>query len=55
MIYSIGSRALELKGENYWIAPNATVIGSVVLGNNATIWFNAVLRADNDKIGRAHV
>lgn len=50
MIYSIGSRALELKGENYWIAPNATVIGSVVLGNNATIWFNAVLRADNDTI-----
>ncbi|MCH8544262.1 MAG: gamma carbonic anhydrase family protein [Alcanivorax sp.] len=50
MIYRIGSRALELKGENYWIAPNATVIGSVVLGNNASIWFNAVLRADNDTI-----
>ncbi|MBZ2189558.1 gamma carbonic anhydrase family protein [Alcanivorax sp. JB21] len=50
MIYRIGSRALELKGEHYWIAPNATVIGSVVLGNNASIWFNAVLRADNDTI-----
>lgn len=50
MIYRIGSRALEIKGEHYWIAPNATVIGSVVLGNNASIWFNAVLRADNDTI-----
>ena len=34
----------------YWIAPNATVIGAVVLKTNASIWFNAVLRGDNEPI-----
>ena len=30
--------------------PSASVIGSVVLGHNASVWFNCVLRADNDVI-----
>lgn len=50
MIYTLGTRALKTATDNYWIAPNATVIGSVILGDNASIWFNAVLRADNDEI-----
>ena len=33
-----------------WIAHNATVIGDVRLGANASIWFGAVLRGDNDPI-----
>lgn len=49
MIYSLGERRVEMRGE-YWVAPNATVIGSVVLGHNASVWFNAVLRGDNDLI-----
>lgn len=49
MIYSIGERRVEIQGD-YWVAPNATVIGSVVLGEGATVWFNAVIRADNDTI-----
>lgn len=49
MIYSLGERRLEARGD-YYIADNATVIGSVVLGHNASIWFNAVVRADNDVI-----
>ena len=49
MIYSLGERRLETRGD-YYIADNATVIGSVVLGHNASIWFNAVVRADNDVI-----
>lgn len=49
MIYSLGDRRPEMRGE-YFIADNATVIGSVVLENNASIWFNAVLRGDNDVI-----
>ncbi|MFN3586272.1 MAG: gamma carbonic anhydrase family protein [Moraxellaceae bacterium] len=49
MIYSLGDRRPEMRGE-YFIAENATVIGSVVLENNASIWFNAVLRGDNDVI-----
>lgn len=49
MIYRIGERQLETRGD-FWVADNATLIGSVVLGNNASVWFNAVLRADNDII-----
>ena len=50
MIYSLGARALEIHGDDYYIADNASVIGSVALENNASIWFNAVLRGDNDLI-----
>ncbi|MDX1802780.1 MAG: gamma carbonic anhydrase family protein [Alcanivorax sp.] len=50
MIYKLGSRRLELRGEGHWIADNATVIGSVIMQANTSIWFNAVLRADNDVI-----
>ncbi|TFH42045.1 MAG: gamma carbonic anhydrase family protein, partial [Lysobacterales bacterium] len=32
------------------VAPSASVIGSVVLGHNASVWFNCVLRGDNDFI-----
>ncbi|MDE2357607.1 MAG: gamma carbonic anhydrase family protein [Alphaproteobacteria bacterium] len=34
----------------YWIAPTASVIGRVILKTNASIWFGAVLRGDNDPI-----
>jgi carbonic anhydrase/acetyltransferase-like protein (isoleucine patch superfamily) len=47
--YSLPERRLVTRGD-YWIAPNATVIGSVVLENNASLWFNVVVRADNDVI-----
>lgn len=49
MKYTLGDRKVVAKGD-YWIADNATVIGSVVLENDASIWFNCVLRADNDVI-----
>ena len=49
MKYSLGDRKVVAKGD-YWIAPNATVIGAVVLENNASIWFNCVVRGDNDHI-----
>ena len=49
MIYTLGDRRLSA-GDNVWIADNATLIGSVELGNNVSIWFNCVLRADNDVI-----
>ena len=50
MIYKIGERRLEQRGDGHWIADNATVIGSVIMEANSSIWFNAVLRADNDVI-----
>lgn len=50
MIYSLGDRRVEFHGEDWFIADNATVIGSVILKQNASIWFNAVVRGDNDVI-----
>lgn len=50
MIYTLGERKLETTGDDYYVAPNATVIGSVVLHQNASVWFNAVLRGDNEPI-----
>lgn len=49
MIYRLGDRIPQL-AEDCWVAPNATVIGSVQLQHGANIWFNAVLRGDNDDI-----
>lgn len=34
----------------YWIAPDAHVIGNVIIGEDAGIWFGAVIRGDNDPI-----
>ena len=34
--------------ETVYIAPGAQVVGRVALAANATVWFNAVLRGDND-------
>lgn len=50
MIYSLGDRKVEIKGGDFYIADSAVVIGSVVLHNNVSIWFNAVVRGDNDPI-----
>ncbi len=38
------------KGENVFIAPTATAIGMVKLGNETSVWFGAVLRGDTDAI-----
>jgi carbonic anhydrase/acetyltransferase-like protein (isoleucine patch superfamily) len=38
------------KGDDYWVAPNAQVMGRVVLGTATSIWFGAVLRGDNEPI-----
>lgn len=33
-------------GINCFIAPNATIIGNVIMGNECSVWFNTVIRAD---------
>lgn len=50
MKYRLGDKAPQLRGDNHFIASSADVIGDVVLENNSSIWFNAVLRGDNDTI-----
>ncbi|MDR3510465.1 MAG: gamma carbonic anhydrase family protein [Caulobacteraceae bacterium] len=50
-VYDLGAAAPSLPEDGeYWIAPNAVVLGNVVLKKNASIWFGAVLRGDNDPI-----
>lgn len=48
MMHALGDRQPVLEGSGHYVAPNATVIGSVRLGDSASVWFNAVLRGDND-------
>ncbi len=37
-------------GENCFVAPNATIVGDVVMGNECSVWFNAVVRGDVNSI-----
>lgn len=50
MIASLGERQPLFEGSGHFIAHNATVIGSVRIRGGASIWFNAVVRGDNDWI-----
>ncbi len=50
MIYELGNKRVEIAGDDYFVADNATVLGLVRLENNVSIWFNAVLRGDNELI-----
>jgi carbonic anhydrase/acetyltransferase-like protein (isoleucine patch superfamily) len=37
---------LPVMGNNCFIAPNATIVGEVIMGDDCSVWFNAVLRGD---------
>jgi carbonic anhydrase/acetyltransferase-like protein (isoleucine patch superfamily) len=50
MLYRLGAHVLETADERYWVAPNATLIGKVRLERDASVWFGAVLRGDNELI-----
>ncbi len=50
-VYSLDGKTPSLPSEgDYWIAPNAAVMGNVILKKNASIWFNVTVRGDNDPI-----
>jgi carbonic anhydrase/acetyltransferase-like protein (isoleucine patch superfamily) len=49
MRYKLDGVAVESHPES-WIADNAVVIGNVKIERNASIWWNVVIRADNDRI-----
>jgi carbonic anhydrase/acetyltransferase-like protein (isoleucine patch superfamily) len=48
-IYSLGSRRPQYAGASF-VADNATLIGSVELGEGASVWYGVVIRADMDRI-----
>ena len=49
MIYDLEKNVPEISSDS-WVAPNAIIIGKVKLEKNSSIWFNAVLRGDIEKI-----
>jgi carbonic anhydrase/acetyltransferase-like protein (isoleucine patch superfamily) len=50
-LYALGSHRPETPGPGrFWIAPDAHVIGRVVLAEDVSIWFGSVLRGDNEPI-----
>jgi carbonic anhydrase/acetyltransferase-like protein (isoleucine patch superfamily) len=49
MIYELGQRRVRIEGEVF-VADSADVIGSVVLRDKSSVWFNAVVRGDTDEI-----
>jgi carbonic anhydrase/acetyltransferase-like protein (isoleucine patch superfamily) len=50
-VLRLGDKQPQLPPEGeYWIAPNATVLGNVILRAGASVWFGAVLRGDNELI-----
>src|SRR6266481_6823852 len=49
-LYEIEGLHPSYPGDSAWIAPSADVIGDARLGNEVSIWFGAVIRADNTPI-----
>jgi carbonic anhydrase/acetyltransferase-like protein (isoleucine patch superfamily) len=50
-IYALEDRVPTLpEAGRFWVAPDAHVIGRVVLGDEVGVWFGAVLRGDNESI-----
>jgi carbonic anhydrase/acetyltransferase-like protein (isoleucine patch superfamily) len=49
-IFSLEERRVELRGEHHFIAHDATLVGSVSLDNDVSIWFKVVIRADNEHV-----
>ena len=50
MIYNLGDKRVKFKSENYYVANGAHVIGDVEIGDNVSVWFNAVIRGDTGQI-----
>ena len=50
-VYALGDAAPTFPENGaFWIAPGAQVMGNVTLAEDVSIWFNAVLRGDNEPI-----
>ena len=41
---------LPTMGANCFVAPNATIVGDVIMGDDCSVWFNAVIRGDVNSI-----
>lgn len=50
MLYQLGTVSPKINAENVYVAPTASVIGNCELEDSSSIWFQTVLRGDNDPI-----
>ncbi len=50
MIYKLGDHTVITDGDDYFVAPSASVMGRVFLGKNVSVWFGAVIRGDVEDI-----
>lgn len=50
MLYDLGEHRVRTEGDEYFVAPSASVIGRVSLGRDVSVWFSAVLRGDSAPI-----
>ena len=50
-LYALDGTAPETPEDgDFWVAPDANVIGKVTLGTGSSVWFAATLRGDNERI-----
>ena len=49
-VYDLGERRVQFRGRDAYVAPSASIVGSVVVGDECTFWFGAVVRGDNELI-----
>ena len=50
MRYKLHEKVSNVDESESWVAPSADLIGEVTIGKNSSIWWQAVLRADNEPI-----
>ena len=44
MIIGINNKKLKTENDDFWIAPDATVIGDVQMARDTSIWFHCTIR-----------
>ena len=50
-VYALGDSTPQFPASgHFWVAPDAQVMGAIILEENASVWFGAVLRGDNEPI-----
>ncbi|MDX2289547.1 MAG: gamma carbonic anhydrase family protein [Hyphomicrobiaceae bacterium] len=49
-LYALDAHVRTPASGRYWVAPNAVVLGNVVIEEDASVWFGSVIRGDNEEI-----
>ena len=49
-LFAIGERRVQLLGDHHYVAHDATLVGDITLHNNVNVWFQVVIRAENDRV-----